>query len=95
MRPLRGVEMRIPCRRFPEVGSLRVRTAGYLKVSLKPIRIMQVDPHSHTLPYDELWPYRPEVSEGGFTAVCPYCHHSGLYERFQLTLRSPDTASLF
>ena len=55
----------------------------------------EVDIQSHTLAYDELWPYRPEVPECGFNAVCPYCHQSGLYERFQLTLRPRDTVYLF
>jgi len=47
----------------------------------------EIDIRSHTLPYDELWPYRPEVPEGGLNATCPYCHKSGLYERYELTYR--------
>lgn len=47
----------------------------------------RVEPQSRMLPYDDLWPYRPEVPEGGLHAVCPYCHQTGRYERFQLTLR--------
>jgi hypothetical protein len=53
-----------------------------------------VDPQSRTLPYDELWPYRPEVPEGGLKAVCPHCLQPGLYERFQLTLRATDPVYL-
>jgi uncharacterized protein (DUF983 family) len=42
-----------------------------------------------------LWPYRPEVPEGGLKAICPHCHQPGLYERFQLTLRPVESADLF
>jgi hypothetical protein len=55
----------------------------------------EVNPQSRTLPYDELWPYRPEVPEGGLTTVCPFCHQPGLYERFQLTLLPAATLPLF
>ena len=53
----------------------------------------EVDTQSHTLPYDELWPYRPEVPEGGLKTICPHCHEPGLYERFQLTLRPLEAAT--
>ncbi len=45
----------------------------------------EIAPVSSNRPYDALWPYRPEVPEGGFNAICPHCHLSGLYERYQLT----------
>ena len=55
----------------------------------------EVEPQSDALLYDSLWPYRPEVPEGGLSAICPYCHQSGSYERFQLTLRPAETVLLF
>jgi hypothetical protein len=55
----------------------------------------EVDIRSHTLPYDELWPYRPEVPEGGLKAICPHCHQPGLYERFQLSLRPTDAVKIY
>jgi hypothetical protein len=34
------------------------------------------------MPYDSLWPYRPEFPDGGFTMDCPHCHKSSTYQRF-------------
>jgi len=50
---------------------------------------------SRTVPYDELWPYRPEVPEGGLKAICPHWHQPGLYKRFQLTLRPTDAVHIY
>src|ERR1700738_2087295 len=50
----------------------------------------EIAPPSRTLPRRTL-AYRPEVPEGGLSAVCPYCHQPGLSERFELTLRPTDT----
>jgi hypothetical protein len=54
----------------------------------------KIEPQLDTLLYDSLWPYRPEVPEGGFGAICPHCREAGLYQRFQLTLRPADTLYL-
>jgi hypothetical protein len=33
----------------------------------------KIEPQSDDLFYDSLWPYRPEVPEGGTTVSCPHC----------------------
>jgi hypothetical protein len=52
----------------------------------------KIEPQADALLYDPLWPYRPEVPEGGLKAVCPHCQLCGLYQRFQLKLSSTDAA---
>ena len=49
----------------------------------------KIEPQSDTLLYDSLWPYRPEVPEGGTIASCPHCHKSATYQRFQF-MYSPE-----
>jgi hypothetical protein len=48
-----------------------------------------VDPRFNGMPYDSLWPYRPEFPDGGFTTNCPHCKKSSTYQRFELIYR-PD-----
>jgi hypothetical protein len=49
----------------------------------------RIDPQSHMLLCDPFWSYRPEVPEGGANLLCPHCHKSVTYERFQLVY-SPE-----
>jgi hypothetical protein len=50
----------------------------------KSITHSSVNPAENTMPYDTLWPYRPEVLESGFTMRCPNCQQSASYQRFEL-----------
>jgi hypothetical protein len=49
----------------------------------------KIDPQSDIHLYDPLWPYRPELPEGGVILPCPHCHESATYLRFQLAY-SPE-----
>jgi hypothetical protein len=42
----------------------------------------EVDIRSRTRPYDELWPYRPQVPEGDLKAICPHCQQPGSTKNF-------------
>jgi hypothetical protein len=49
----------------------------------------KIDPRSYTMPYDTLWPSRPETPRGGLTVDCPHCKSTELYQRLQVTY-SPE-----
>jgi len=55
----------------------------------KIFRHSAIDPQSDNLLYDPLWPYRPELPEGGINLSCPHCRESATYQRFQL-MYSPE-----
>ncbi len=54
----------------------------------KPFVHSTIDPSSNRLPYDPLWPPRPEFPSGGMTMDCPDCLKSSLYQRFELLYRA-------
>jgi uncharacterized C2H2 Zn-finger protein len=44
---------------------------------------------SVVIPYDPLWPDKPEFPEGGVSLGCPVCHKIVVYQRFELMYK-PD-----
>jgi hypothetical protein len=42
---------------------------------------------SLTVPYDPLWPTKPEFPEGGASLTCPACDKTSTFQRFQLMYR--------
>ena len=49
----------------------------------------QIDPSSRALPYDALWPHRPEFPTSGERIICPRCKGTATYQRFELVY-SPE-----
>jgi endogenous inhibitor of DNA gyrase (YacG/DUF329 family) len=54
----------------------------------KPITHSSVNLAEKHMPYDSLWPSRPEVPEDGVTVRCPNCQQSASYHRHELTYRA-------
>ncbi len=44
----------------------------------------EIAARSTELPYDTLWPDRPEFPAGGLSVQCPHCQETSNYQRFEL-----------
>jgi hypothetical protein len=49
----------------------------------------KINPRSETVPFDPLWPTKPDFPNGGLDLACPNCQTSSIYQRFELMYR-PD-----
>jgi hypothetical protein len=47
-------------------------------------RYSEIVPRSPTLPYDPLWPAKPELPDGGEKLTCPACQKTSTFQRFEL-----------
>jgi hypothetical protein len=46
-----------------------------------------IPPRSLTLPFDPLWPRKPEFPDGGESLTCPACQKTSTFQRFELMYR--------
>jgi uncharacterized CHY-type Zn-finger protein len=37
-----------------------------------------------SIPYDPLWPSKPDFAAGGEQIICPHCKETATYQRYQL-----------
>jgi DNA-directed RNA polymerase subunit RPC12/RpoP len=49
----------------------------------------QIDAREKKRPFDELWPAKPDLPNGGARISCPHCGTATNYQRFQLVY-SPE-----
>jgi hypothetical protein len=47
----------------------------------------EIGPRSESLPYDPLWPVKPEVPLDGVKLTCPNCQTASMFKRFELMYR--------
>jgi hypothetical protein len=60
----------------------------------KGFRHTKINPAAVTIPYDPLWPSKPDFPEGGQTLSCPHCKVPATYQRYQLIYSAePDRGS--
>ena len=47
----------------------------------------KINPRPETIPYDPLWPTKPDFPNGGLKLACPNCRTPAVYQRFELMYR--------
>jgi uncharacterized C2H2 Zn-finger protein len=47
----------------------------------------EINPRLTTVPFDPLWPTKPEFPDGGLNLPCPSCQTSAVYQRCKLLYR--------
>lgn len=47
----------------------------------------KINPRPATLPYDPLWPTKPDFPNGGLNLAFPNCQTPTIYQRFELMYR--------
>ena len=47
----------------------------------------KTNPRSATVPFDPLWPTKPDFPNGGLNLACPNCRTPAVYQRFELMYR--------
>ena len=47
----------------------------------------EIPQRSWTLPYDPLWPRKPEFPDGGESLTCPKCQKTSVFQRYELMFK--------
>jgi endogenous inhibitor of DNA gyrase (YacG/DUF329 family) len=47
----------------------------------------EIPPRAATIPFDPVWPRKPEFPDGGMNLTCPECQKTSTFQRFELMYR--------